>query len=237
MLRSDGKYDPLEASILDILHDYCRVPSFTNSSGEALVRTFFKQQLAAEPVAAEVTPDGGKANLIATRGSGPGGLVLAGHTPHGWGTPRFTDEVLAAGRAAFDQHTGGAAELDYLALTDPELGPAVPGPARLLIAARVGDTRLIDNTPVELAGFVGSVPEAAAAAAAREAGMPLGLYLDLAVGTDPAGAETWAEGGRAEGAPLPGLTAEEIARAFGLEKKTVQQWINAHDAYLNRPVR
>ncbi|WBC00525.1 MULTISPECIES: pantoate--beta-alanine ligase [unclassified Solwaraspora] len=62
------------------------------------------------------------------------------------------DEVLAAGRAAFDQHTGGAAELDYLALTDPELGPAVPGPARLLIAARVGDTRLIDNTPVELAG-------------------------------------------------------------------------------------
>lgn len=28
----------------------------------------------------EVTPGGGKANLIATRGSGPGGLVLAGHT-------------------------------------------------------------------------------------------------------------------------------------------------------------
>ena len=28
----------------------------------------------------EITPDGGKANLIATRGSGPGGLVLAGHT-------------------------------------------------------------------------------------------------------------------------------------------------------------
>jgi acetylornithine deacetylase len=28
----------------------------------------------------ELTPGGGKANLIATRGSGPGGLVLAGHT-------------------------------------------------------------------------------------------------------------------------------------------------------------
>ncbi len=28
----------------------------------------------------EVTPGGGKANLIASRGSGPGGLVLAGHT-------------------------------------------------------------------------------------------------------------------------------------------------------------
>jgi len=63
-----------------------------------------------------------------------------------------SDEVLAAGRAVFDRHTGGAAELDYLALTDPELGPAVPGPARLLIAARVGDTRLIDNAPVELTG-------------------------------------------------------------------------------------
>ncbi len=28
----------------------------------------------------EVNPGGNKANLIATRGSGPGGLVLAGHT-------------------------------------------------------------------------------------------------------------------------------------------------------------
>lgn len=28
----------------------------------------------------DVTPDGSKANLIATRGTGPGGLVLAGHT-------------------------------------------------------------------------------------------------------------------------------------------------------------
>ena len=28
----------------------------------------------------EVTPGGDKANLIATMGSGPGGLVLAGHT-------------------------------------------------------------------------------------------------------------------------------------------------------------
>jgi pantoate--beta-alanine ligase len=61
------------------------------------------------------------------------------------------DGTLAAARDAFDRTGRGIAELDYLALTDPELGP-VPehGPARLLIAARLGSTRLIDNAPVRL---------------------------------------------------------------------------------------
>jgi pantoate--beta-alanine ligase len=47
-----------------------------------------------------------------------------------------------------------ALELDYLALVDPdtfeEAGEDYAGPARLLIAARVGATRLIDNAPLSL---------------------------------------------------------------------------------------
>ena len=75
--------------------------------------------------------------------------------------------ISAALRAGADAGTDGAAAVlaaagrvlaaeptlvqDYLELTDTDLGPApVEGPARLLVAARAGTTRLLDNTPVTL---------------------------------------------------------------------------------------
>ncbi|MDQ1646856.1 MAG: pantoate--beta-alanine ligase [Cryptosporangiaceae bacterium] len=54
------------------------------------------------------------------------------------------DEALAAAQKAL----GEGVDLDYLAATDPLLGPPAEGPGRLLIAARVGSTRLIDNLAV-----------------------------------------------------------------------------------------
>jgi pantoate--beta-alanine ligase len=57
----------------------------------------------------------------------------------------------AVRRAALDVlEAAGGVELDYLALTDPDLGEPTRGAARLLVAARVGATRLIDNLALTL---------------------------------------------------------------------------------------
>lgn len=59
------------------------------------------------------------------------------------------EAVTTAARDVLDAADG--VHLDYLALTDAELGEPTAGqPARLLVAARVGSTRLIDNLGFDL---------------------------------------------------------------------------------------
>jgi pantoate--beta-alanine ligase len=69
--------------------------------------------------------------------------------------------VLDAARSVFAAAPG--VQVDYLELRAPNLGPAPQtGAARLLVAARVGGTRLIDNTEVTLSARAGEMTSEAA---------------------------------------------------------------------------
>ena len=59
------------------------------------------------------------------------------------------EAAIAAGEAILREDP--AIELDYLVVTDPALGPApTAGESRILVAALVGSTRLIDNRPARM---------------------------------------------------------------------------------------
>ena len=77
---------------------------------------------------------------------------MADETTHEPTAEEGLDEVLAEAAGAFGDHDG--IELDYLVVVDPDtLLPVVEGatgPARVLVAARVGATRLIDNERINI---------------------------------------------------------------------------------------
>ncbi|MGA8987892.1 pantoate--beta-alanine ligase [Aeromicrobium sp.] len=62
--------------------------------------------------------------------------------------PDGVDAVLSAAATVLES---AGIDPDYLVVTDPDLGSAMPGAeARLLVAARVGTPRLLDNTSLTL---------------------------------------------------------------------------------------
>ena len=63
--------------------------------------------------------------------------------------------ALDAARAVLDEVP--AIDVDYLQVRDPALGPApAEGRGRMLVAARLGTTRLLDNIAIDIGSIAGT---------------------------------------------------------------------------------
>jgi pantoate--beta-alanine ligase len=113
---------------LDLDIDIAGVPTVREADGLALSSR--NRYLSAPERTAALALSQALAAAAAERGRGAGAARAAAHKIFD-GTPD--------------------ASLDYVEVRDPSLGPPpTHGPARMLVAARIGTTRLIDNTRLEL---------------------------------------------------------------------------------------
>jgi pantoate--beta-alanine ligase len=91
-------------------------------------------------------------------------LLSAALTAGSYAAPGGADAALNAARSVLSEVP--AIDVDYLEVRDSALGPApAAGAGRLLVAARLGKTRLLDNVAIEIGttvGVDGRVPAASA---------------------------------------------------------------------------